>query len=66
MELIYPGPFDQVDLVLEDRVVQTSRDQPVEIPDRYAAGLEAQGWTRVKPKPRTRREPKTADPEKEQ
>jgi len=57
MQMIYPGPFDQVDLVLADRVVTVTRDTPVDIPDRYGPGLEAQGWRPVsKPKAREKKE----------
>ena len=48
--LIYPGPFEAVDL---PQGIRAHRGQKVDVPDELAESLIAQGW---KKPPRTRKE----------
>jgi hypothetical protein len=50
MQLIYPGPFDQVEVPAAG--VTAVRGEPVEVPEPHAASLIEQGWTPVRPRPK--------------
>jgi hypothetical protein len=52
MLLIYPGPFDQVEVPAAGLVAV--RGEPVDVPEPHAQSLIEQGWTQVRP--RTKKE----------
>jgi hypothetical protein len=52
VKLVYPGPFDQVEL--PSLGVTAPKGEPVEVPDPHAASLLEQGW--LKPKIRQAKE----------
>lgn len=56
MKLVYPGPFDQVEVPAVG--VVAVRGEPVEVPEPHASSLIAQGWTPVKPEPARPQPPK--------